>query len=85
MKPDPILEEVWQSEDDLARETGYDIHEPCENTSKWMAEHPHPDPVLHRPEDLRRPLTNEEGRKRNERAGIAMRAQDPGKAGKPDP
>src|ERR1041384_7083355 len=65
MKADPIIAEVWQIKDDLAREAGYDIHQLCENTRKWMAEHPHPGPIVHNAEELLK-LGTEEARKRAE-------------------
>ena len=40
MKSNPILEEVWRIKDELAREANYDIHQFCENTRRWAAEHP---------------------------------------------
>ncbi len=54
MKPNPILEEIWQIKDDLAREAGDDVRRMCENTRKWAAEHPHPGPVVRNAEELRR-------------------------------
>jgi hypothetical protein len=74
MNADPIIAEVWQIKDDLAREAGYDIHQLCENTRKWMAEHPHPGPVVHDTEDLRR-LREEAERKADGPASIALREQ----------
>jgi len=82
MKPDPILEEVWKIKDDLAREAGYDIHQLCENTRKWMVQHPHPGPVVHNQEDLRL-LSNEAERKRND-ASIALREERRGKSPEPN-
>jgi len=67
----PILEEIWKIKDDLAREAGYDIHRLCENTRKWMAEHPHPGPIVHNAEELRK-LVAEEERKRAESSGLVV-------------
>jgi hypothetical protein len=63
MKSNPILEEVWRIKDDLAREANYDIHQLCENTRRWMAEHPPTGPVVRNAEELRR-LIAETGRQR---------------------
>jgi hypothetical protein len=45
-KMNPILEELWQIRDDLAREAGDDVARICEKTRPWAAAHPHPGPVL---------------------------------------
>jgi hypothetical protein len=58
MKCDPILEEVWRVKDELAREAGYDIHQLCENTRRWAAEHPCPGLRLAGDEELRRYLAS---------------------------
>jgi hypothetical protein len=52
MKSNPILEEVWRIKDELAREANYDVHQLCENTRRWSAEHPHNGPVVHNAEEL---------------------------------
>ena len=53
MKPDVILEEVWQIKDQLAREAGYDIHIFCEQLKEWSKAHPHAGPVFKNPDDVR--------------------------------
>jgi hypothetical protein len=53
MKSNPILEDVWRIKDELAREANYDLHQLCESTRRWMAEHPHGGPVVHNAEELR--------------------------------
>ncbi|MCX8091955.1 MAG: hypothetical protein N3I86_13650 [Verrucomicrobiae bacterium] len=56
MKPNPVLEELWRIKDELAREAGDDVHQLCENTRKWAAEHPHPGPVVRNADELRQLL-----------------------------
>jgi hypothetical protein len=41
MRPNPILEVVWQVKDQLAREADYDVHQFFENLRSWSKEHPH--------------------------------------------
>jgi hypothetical protein len=53
MKPDTILEEVWQVKDQLAREAGYDIRTFGEQLKEWSKAHPHPGPVFKNADDLR--------------------------------
>ncbi len=52
MKANPILEELWKTKDDLAREAGHDAHRFFENLRKWAAQHPHPGPMVHSAEEL---------------------------------
>lgn len=42
----PILEDLWRTKDDLAREAGGDVHRLCENTHRWAAAHPHSGPAV---------------------------------------
>jgi len=51
---DPILEELWRIKDDLAREAGGDLRQLCENTRRWRAEHPQPNPVVRNAEEIQR-------------------------------
>jgi len=60
MKPNRILEELWRTKDELAREAGDDIHRLCENTRQWAAAHPHPGPRVRNAEELRRLLAETE-------------------------
>jgi len=60
MKPDAILEEVWQIKDQLAREAGYDIRVFCEQLKDWSKAHPHIAPVFKSDEELRRHLEQQE-------------------------
>lgn len=81
MKSNPILEEVWRIKDELAREANYDIHQLCENTRRWMAEHPHPGPVVRNAEELRQHLAAKE-RQRTGQPTVALN-EDPPKPEKP--
>lgn len=60
MKSNPLLEEVWRIKDELAQEANYDIHQLCENTRRWAAEHPHNGPVVHNAEELRQLIADKE-------------------------
>lgn len=71
MKSNPILEEVWRIKDELAREANYDIHQLCENTRRWMAEHPPTGPVVHNAEELRQ-LIAEQERQRAEQSALTL-------------
>jgi hypothetical protein len=62
MKPNAILEELWRIKDELAREAGYDINRYCEQLQAWTAAHPHPGPVVHNAEELRRLLVEAQGK-----------------------
>ncbi len=44
-KMNPILEELWETKDHLAREAGDDVARICENTRRWAAAHSHSGPV----------------------------------------
>ena len=54
MMSNPILEDVWRIKDELAREANCDVRQLCENTRRWMAEHPPTGPVVRNAEELRR-------------------------------
>jgi hypothetical protein len=56
----PILEELWQTKDDLAREAGDDVARICENTRRWAAAHPHSGPVVKDAAELRAWLDRQE-------------------------
>ena len=53
MKTNPIFEELWQTQDDLAREAGERVARICKNTRRWAAAHPHPGPVVNEAAELR--------------------------------
>jgi hypothetical protein len=59
-KNHPILEELWQTKDDLAREAGDDVARICENTSRWAATHPHSGPIVNDAAELRQWFTRQE-------------------------
>ena len=59
-KMNPILEELWQTKDDLAREAGDDVARICENTRRWAASHPHTGPVVKDAAELRAWLARQE-------------------------
>ena len=52
-KRNGILEELWQTKDDLALETGDDVARICENTRRRAAAHPHSGPVVKDAAELR--------------------------------
>jgi hypothetical protein len=52
-KMNPILEELWQTKDDLERAAGDDVARICENTRCWAAAHPHSGPVVKDAAELR--------------------------------
>jgi hypothetical protein len=80
MKSNPILEEVWRIKDELAREANYDIHQLCENTRRWMAEHPPTGPVVRNAEELRQLIAAKE-RQRAGQPTVALN-EEPPKPGK---
>ncbi len=59
-KMNPILEELWQTKDDLARVAGDDVARICENTRRWAVAHPHPGPVIKDAAELRAWLARQE-------------------------
>ncbi len=61
-KTNPILEELWQTKDALAREAGDDVARICENTRCWAASHPHSGPVVKDAAELRAWLARQEKR-----------------------
>jgi hypothetical protein len=68
MKSNPILEEVWRIKDELAREANDDLHQLCENTRRWAAEHPHSGPVVRNAEELRQLIAEKEQQQAREPA-----------------
>jgi hypothetical protein len=60
MTTNPILEELWQTKDALAREAGDDVARICENTRRWAAAHPHSGPVVKDAAELRAWLARQE-------------------------
>ena len=82
MKSNPILEEVWRFKDELAREANYDIHQFCENTRRWAAEHPHNGPVVHNAEELRQLVAAKE-RQRAGQPALTLNEEPPQPTAKP--
>lgn len=74
MKSNPILDEVWRIKDELAREANYDIHQLCENTRRWAAEHPHDGPVVHSAEELQQLIARKE-HQRTEASALAIKEE----------
>ena len=72
MKSNPILEEAWRIKDEMSREAGDDIHQLCENTRKWAAEHPHPGRVVNSAEELGQ-LATEAERQRTQTRGLVLK------------
>ena len=60
MKANPLLEELWQVKDDLAREAGYDVDRIFAELR--AAEARQPGPLIRSPEELRRFAAGEERR-----------------------
>lgn len=60
MTTNPILEELWQTKDALAREAGDDVARICENTRRWAVAHPHSGPVVKDAAELRAWLARQE-------------------------
>ena len=58
MKTNPLLEELWQVKDDLARETGYDVDRIF--TELRAAEARQPGALIRSAEDLRRYVSAQE-------------------------
>jgi hypothetical protein len=77
MKPDSILEDVWQIKDQLAREAGYDIRAFCVQLKEWSKAHPHLGPVFNNADELHHYL--------EQREAAALREEPPelGKNRKP--
>ncbi len=58
MKVNPLLEELWQVKDELAREAGYDIDRIFNELR--LAEARQPGPLLHSADELRRYVADQE-------------------------
>ena len=61
MKTDPILEDLWQVKDELAREAGYDIDRIFAELR--AAEAQQPGPLIHSADEMRRYAEDEERRR----------------------
>jgi hypothetical protein len=71
MKPNPILDEIWKIKDDLARESGYDVHRFFETLRQWSKDHPHLGPVVRNAEELPQLVVLEE-RRRAKASALAL-------------
>jgi hypothetical protein len=80
MKTNPLLEELWQVKDDLAREAGYDIDRIFAELR--AAEARQPGPLLRSAEELRRYLASEEHR---HQAASALALKEGPPPAPPDP
>jgi hypothetical protein len=78
-KMNPILEELWQTKNELAREAGHDVARICENTRRWAAAHPHSGPLIKDAAELRACLS------RQEEPEISVVREEPPPYGGPKP
>ena len=74
MKTNPLLEELWQVKDDLAREAGYDIDRIFAELR--AAEARHPGPLIRSADELRRYAAHEEQR-REAASALAVKEEPP--------
>jgi len=74
MKTNPLLEELWQVKDDLAREAGYDIHRIFADLR--AAETRQPGPLIRSADELRRYVTEQDHRL-EAAAALALREEPP--------
>jgi hypothetical protein len=64
MEPDPILEEVWDAKDALARKCGYDVERMFDELNRLTSEHEKAGGVvIHSAEELRQYAAAEEKRR----------------------
>ena len=73
MKTNPLLEELWQVKDALAREAGYDLDRIFAELR--AAETRQPGPLIRSADELRRYVTEQEHR--YEAAALALREEPP--------
>ena len=74
MKPDPILEQLWKTKDDLARESGEDSRKFFENLRRWEADHLHPGRIIHNADELRQIIAEAE---RQRESSLSMLNETP--------
>ena len=74
MKANPLLEELWQVKDDLAREAGYDLDRIFAELQ--AAETRQPGPLIRSPEELRRYAADEE-RRYEAASALALKEEPP--------
>ena len=61
-KKNPVLEELWQVKDTLAREAGGDVARLCDATRRWAAAHPHSGPCVKDAAELRSWISEQQAR-----------------------
>ena len=74
MKTNPLLEELWQVKEDLAREAGYDIHRIFADLR--AAEARRPGTLLHTADELRCYVVDQEHR-REATPALALKEEPP--------
>ncbi len=75
MKPDPLIEEIWKTKDELARDAGYDVHRFFDDLRRWSAEHGDSPISVRTAEDLRR-LAEEAESQRSQHEGMMLRDKE---------
>jgi hypothetical protein len=68
----PLLEEIWEIKDRLARESGNDLRAFCNQLQAWSAAHPHSGPVVRNAAELRALLASGESKEQ-----LAVREEPP--------
>jgi hypothetical protein len=81
MKPNPILQEVWDIKDRLAAEAGYDVDRFVDQLKEWTAKHPPTGPVVHNAEELRQLIATKERQRAGQPAAVLN--EEPPKPDKP--
>jgi hypothetical protein len=81
MKPNPILQEIWDIKDRLAAEAGYDVDRFFDQLKEWTAKHPPTGPVVPNAEELRQLIAAKE-RQRAGQPTVALN-EEPTKPEKP--
>jgi len=74
MKTKPMLEELWQVKDDLARESGHDTRRFFEHLRAWAVVHPHAGRVVANAGELRQ-LAEDRERQHAETAAMVLNDQ----------
>ena len=80
MKTNPVLEEVWRTKDELAREAGCDVHRFFEGLRRWSTENPHHGRVIRNAGELRR-LAEEEECQKAARSSLVLNDKPPTEPG----
>ena len=74
MKTNPLLEELWQVKDDLAREAGYDIDRIFAELR--AAEVQQPGPLIRSEEEMRR-YAEDEAQRRDSASPLLLKEEQP--------